>query len=137
MERFQDEAVDYEPVDPEHFSGRALAGILADVSEPSATRVYRVRFQPGSRTDWHFHSGRQLLLVEEGHGCVQKEGGPVLRIQKGDAALIEPGERHWHGAEPGRPMTHFAVNLDVTTHWLDKVTEEEYRSGEPDVGAAL
>ena len=44
----------------------------------------------------------------------------------GDLIAFEPGERHWHGATPGGPMTHIAINIDATTHWLEPVTDEDY-----------
>ena len=30
-------------------------------------------------------------------------------IRPGDRVFFEPGEKHWHGAAPGRFMTHLAM----------------------------
>ena len=90
--------------------------------------MYLVEFEPGARTNWHRHSGPQLLLVKEGRGLVQKWGEPVREISAGDAVGIEPNEKHWHGAAPGTRMTHFAVNLNLTTDWLEPVSDDQYRA---------
>jgi len=90
--------------------------------------VYLVEFEPGARTNWHRHSGPQLLLVKEGRGLVQTWGEPVREISAGDAVSIEPNEKHWHGATPGTRMTHFAVNLNLTTDWLEPVSDDQYRA---------
>ena len=124
--RFQDVLVDYHPVDPDHFAGNAEVGVLVDLEldQGRSIRVYRVRFQPGSRTNWHRHTGVQLLFVEEGHGRIQREGGQVEEIGKGDAVFVAPGEKHWHGATGETAMTHVAVNLDAETLWLERVSED-------------
>jgi len=51
-------------------------------------------------------------------------------IKPGDRVYFEPGEEHWHGAAPGRFMTHTAMQevdeegSQVT--WGEHVTDEEY-----------
>jgi hypothetical protein len=70
----------------------------------------------------------QVLLVKEGRGLVQKWGEPVQEIGEGDAITIEPHEKHWHGAAPGTRMAHFAVNLNLTTEWLEPVSDDQYRA---------
>ena len=66
--------ISLEPVDPDHFTGDVLAGIVLEENQDEGLRVYRVTFPPGGRTVWHLHTGVQLLFVEEGRGLVQKEG---------------------------------------------------------------
>ena len=39
--------------------------------------------------------------------------------------VIEPGEKHWHGAGSAK-ITHLAINLNATTRWLEPV--EDLRS---------
>jgi quercetin dioxygenase-like cupin family protein len=90
--------------------------------------VYLVQFEPGGRTNWHRHSAPQLLLVKEGQGLVQKWGEPVRQIAAGDAVTIEPNEKHWHGAAAETRMAHFAVNLNLTTEWLEPVSDSQYRA---------
>ena len=115
-----------QPVDPDHFTGDVLAGIVLEANQDDGVRVYKVTFPPGGRTAWHLHTGVQLLFVEEGRGLVQKEGQAVLEIGPGDAVHIAPGEKHWHGACPEESMSHLAVNLGGSAEWMEKVTEEEY-----------
>lgn len=121
--------VPFEPADPKTFVGSARVKRLPMVEAPGeSVIVYLVEFQPGARTNWHRHSAPQLLLVHEGQGLVQKWGEPVRAIAAGDAVCIEPGEKHWHGAAPGTRMTHFAVNLTLTTEWLEPVADDQYRA---------
>ena len=57
---------------------------------------------------------------------VQAEGGGYQDLEAGDAVVVAPGERHWHGAVPGSEGTHIAVNVNVATTWLEPVSDEEY-----------
>ena len=86
-----------------------------------------VTFEPGARTAWHTHPVGQTLYVLAGTGRVQTEGGPVQEIHPGDVVWIPPGEKHWHGAVPGCRGTHLAVNVNVTTTWLEAVSAAEYQ----------
>lgn len=88
--------------------------------------VYRVEFESGARTNWHRHSGPQWLFVIEGRVRVQRWGEPPSDVAAGDAVVVGPGEKHWHGAVPGARGTHLAVNIDVKTEWLEPVSDEEY-----------
>jgi hypothetical protein len=40
-----------------------------------------------------------------GFGQVQAEGGKFVELRPGDSIWAPPGERHWHGAAPGRDFT--------------------------------
>jgi 4-carboxymuconolactone decarboxylase len=129
MKQLQGEDVPFEPADPKNFVGSARVRKLPMVEEGGqSVIVYLVEFEPGGRTNWHRHSAPQLLLVKEGHGFVQKWGGPVLAITAGDAICIDPQEKHWHGAAPDGNMAHFAVNLTLTTEWLEPVSDDQYRA---------
>src|SRR4029450_8653746 len=90
--------------------------------------VYLVEFEPGGRTNWHAHSAPQLLLVKEGRGLVQRWGEPVIEITAGDAVTIEPHEKHAPGPSPSSRMSHFAVNLNLTTTWFEPVSDDQYRA---------
>ena len=129
MKQLQGEAVPFAPADPKNFVGSARVKRLPMVEEGGqSVIVYLVEFEPGGRTNWHRHSAPQLLLVKEGRGLVQKWGEPVRAIAAGDAVCIEPNEKHWHGAAPGTAMAHFAVNLTLTTEWLEPVSDDQYRA---------
>jgi quercetin dioxygenase-like cupin family protein len=121
--------VPFQPADPKNFVGSARVKRLPMVEGGGqSVIVYLVEFEPGGRTNWHRHSAPQLLLVNEGRGLVQKWGEPVQEIAAGDAICIESGEKHWHGAAVGTRMTHFAVNLTLTTEWLEPVSDDQYRA---------
>jgi quercetin dioxygenase-like cupin family protein len=129
MKLFDGAKIPFEPVDPKNFVGSARVKRLPMVEDGrQSVVVYLVEFEPGGRTNWHRHSASQLLLVKEGSGFVQKWGEPVRTIAAGDAICIEPGEKHWHGARSGTRMSHFAVNLSLTTEWLEPVSDDQYRA---------
>jgi quercetin dioxygenase-like cupin family protein len=114
------------PVDPETFTGRATVQRLAHDAAGVPVGVYRVTFSNGARTNWHRHSGPQWLFVVEGRVRVQVDGGTSQDLDAGDAVVVAPGERHWHGAVPGSAGTHIAVNVNAATTWLEPVSDEEY-----------
>lgn len=115
-----------ESSDPSTFVGKAGLTRMPGLSDDPAVQGFRVEFEPAARTNWHTHSGPQLLIVVSGTCRLQKAGGPVEKLATGDVACIAPGERHWHGASPDGPMTHVAINIDSTTTWLAPVTDAEY-----------
>jgi|SRR5687767_7176486 len=129
MKHFEGEKLPFEPADAKNFVGSARVKKLPMVEDGSqSVIVYLVEFDAGGRTNWHRHSAPQLLLVKEGRGLVQKWGEPVRTIAAGDAIAIEPNEKHWHGASPQTKMAHFAVNLTLTTEWLEPVSDDQYRA---------
>ena len=118
--------------DPKTFTGeviRSTVGQDNDATAGTPVNVYRVEFAAGSRTHWHTHSGPQWLFVVEGRIRVQTLGEPALDVVKGDAVVIQPGEKHWHGAAPDEPGVHLAVNVSAKTSWLEPVTDEQYSLG--------
>ena len=129
MKLLQGDNVRFEPADARNFVGSARVKKLPMVEEAGqSVIVYLVEFEPGGRTNWHRHTAPQLLLVKEGTGLVQKWGEPVRAINAGDAVCIEPNEKHWHGAGPDASMAHFAVNLTLTTEWLEPASDDQYRA---------
>jgi 4-carboxymuconolactone decarboxylase len=88
-----------------------------------------VRFAAGARTAWHRHALGQTLVVTEGCGWVQREGGPVESICAGDVVTTAPGEKHWHGATATSAMTHVALTESSGVEWLKQVTDAEYARG--------
>jgi quercetin dioxygenase-like cupin family protein len=128
MKPFQGAEVPFEPADPRNFTGNARVKRMPLVEGPAPVIVYLVDFEPGGKTNWHIHTAPQLLLILEGRGLVQKWGEPVRTMCAGDAIAIEPNEKHWHGAAPDTRMSHFAVNLNLTTQWLEPVSDDQYRA---------
>jgi quercetin dioxygenase-like cupin family protein len=112
--------------DARSFVGAVHTKLLASSDEGAPVHVYRVEFDDGGRTNWHTHSGPQWLFIVEGRVRVQKWGEAAQEVEIGDAVVIAPDEKHWHGAAPGARGTHLAVNVNVKTDWLEPVTAEQY-----------
>ena len=114
------------------FTGTVSIDAVAAPSAQSRLQASNVHFTPGARTAWHTHPNGQTIYVTEGIGVAQRRGGPIELVRPGDRVFFEPGEDHWHGAAPGRFMTHLAlVELDeggVGATWGEHVTDEEYRA---------
>jgi quercetin dioxygenase-like cupin family protein len=113
--------------DPQTFTGAVMTTRLASDGEGTPVNVYRVAFESGARTHWHVHSGPQWLFVIEGRVRARAAGGERVDLEAGDAVVFAAGEKHWHGAAPGSRGVHLAVNVNLTTTWLEPVTEAEYR----------
>jgi quercetin dioxygenase-like cupin family protein len=114
---------------PEWFTGTVWIEDIAGAGGPAGVRVLRVSFQPGARTAWHTHPAGQTLHILSGLARVQTAGGAVVEVRPGDSVWFDPGERHWHGAAPGKPMVHLAVQAEPdgrSTEWYAHVTDEEY-----------
>jgi len=107
--------------------GDAHAQRLAASEAGTPVVVYRVDFLSGARTNWHVHSGAQWLLVVGGRIRIQKSGEPAHDLEVGDAVVIAPGEKHWHGATPGSEGSHFAINIHTQTEWLEPVSDDAYQ----------
>lgn len=116
----------FQAADAKSFVGPARTKLLGSAEDGTPVHVYHVRFDVGARTNWHTHSGPQWLLVTEGRIRVQCWGEPPHDVQIGDAVVIAPGEKHWHGAASGVRGVHLAVNVNATTEWLERVTDEDY-----------
>ena len=116
------------PTDARSFTGRARSRRLASDEGAVPVHVYHVEFDVAARTCWHAHTGPQWLLIVEGRVRVQKWGEAAADLSAGDAVVIEPGEKHWHGAAPGFTGTHVAVNVDAATQWLEPVSDDQYGS---------
>jgi quercetin dioxygenase-like cupin family protein len=120
-------AVEAKPADPSYFTGAVALRPLGGTEPPGNVKLTRVEFPAGARTNWHTHTGVQVLFVAAGRCRFQHEGGPVQEAGTGETIWIPTGEKHWHGATPDAPMAHIAVNIDFATEWLEPVTDEQYR----------
>src|SRR3954451_16798910 len=100
MKVFRGEAAPPRPADSGSFAGSATTQKLADAADGTPVVVYRVEFEAGSRTNWHSHSGAQWLLILEGRIRVQIWGEAAQEVGAGDAVVVAPREKHWHGAAP-------------------------------------
>lgn len=114
------------PINNDFFTGVARMEPLFHDNEISSAYV---TFNPGVRTNWHYHPKGQLLIVTYGSGLTQELGQPIKEIKAGDVIWCPPGVTHWHGGGYQTAMTHLAVTKFAdgkTVTWLNKVTDAEY-----------
>jgi 4-carboxymuconolactone decarboxylase len=115
-----------------NFTGKVeVTGRFAALA-PSRTSGATVTFQPGARTAWHSHPLGQTLIVTQGVGWTQIEGGPIVEMRAGDVIVAPPGARHWHGASPSSVMRHVAIAETAdgkVVDWFEQVDDATYRSG--------
>lgn len=115
----------------ENFTGRATITGMFSREEPSRLTGAIVHFEPGARTAWHSHPAGQTLIVTEGVGWTQVEGGQKYEFYEGDIMWCPADTPHWHGATPTDSMTHIALQETIdgqNVEWMEKVTDEEYLS---------
>ncbi|NRA81246.1 MAG: cupin domain-containing protein [Pseudoalteromonas sp.] len=113
----------------ECFTGKVQISTLFNAPAPARVGVAVVEFSKGARTNWHSHPLGQVLLVTEGQGWTQCEGGEKTVINPGDLIWCNCGKRHWHGATADSAMKHVAVQeaLDgKPVDWFEAVSDEDY-----------
>ena len=87
------------------FTGETLLSMLVEPNDGVFNcPIGNVTFTPGARTNWHKHSGGQILLLLEGLGRYCERGGG---------------------------MVHISIETNVPNNkaeWLEPVTDEEYQA---------
>lgn len=114
----------------EFFTGQTYLTRLSANDDIWNSSLANVTFEPGARTNWHKHSGGQILLVLGGEGRYQERGGDIRILRKGDVVRIPLDVEHWHGAAPNSWFTHISVETNLPnnkTTWLEAVSDEEYK----------
>lgn len=112
------------------FTGQTYLQRLSAYDDVWHSSVANVTFEPGARTNWHRHSGGQILLVLGGEGRYQERGKEIRILKKGDVVRIPVDVDHWHGAAPNSWFTHISIETNGEnnkTDWLEPVTDEEYK----------
>ncbi len=120
-----------ERISSEHFTGDIWLHMITRDDSVLNVAVGNVTFEPGSRTNWHSHSGGQILMVTEGVGYYQERGIPKRIIRKGEVIICQPDVEHWHGASENEFMTHMAMSINTNrgnVQWLKPVTNQEYKN---------
>jgi quercetin dioxygenase-like cupin family protein len=116
----------------EWFTGRVRIDRIFAAPAPARVGIAVVNFEPGARTHWHTHPLCQALLVTDGVGWTQCEGGPKTEIRPGDLIWCNCGRRHWHGATDTTAMQHVAINESLdgkAVDWQEPVSDATYLSG--------
>ncbi|GMA47581.1 (R)-mandelonitrile lyase [Tetragenococcus muriaticus] len=119
--------------DEETFTGDVTVQPLFEANEDAPISGGLVTFQPGARTAWHTHPTGQRLVITEGTGWIQEEGGPVEEVSEGDVVWFPPNVRHWHGASSDSTMSHLALTGEEDgedVDWMEHVSDEEYQKGQ-------
>ncbi|SHL62258.1 (R)-mandelonitrile lyase [Flavobacterium pectinovorum] len=112
-----------------NFTGTAWLTMLTENDTIYNTQIGNVTFEPGARTNWHYHKGGQILLVTQGKGYYQEKGKQIKIIKKGEVIKCPPNVMHWHGATPTDTLVHVAISTNTdngTVVWLESVSDEEY-----------
>lgn len=79
-----------EKITNDNFKGTVWLNYLAQTDTIHNVNIGSVSFEPGARTNWHYHKGGQILLVTDGTGLYQEKGKPVEIIKKGDVVKCRP-----------------------------------------------
>lgn len=97
----------------ENFSGPVyLSNTLDYPNEAGAPGLHNVVFAKGTYNNWHSHAGGQVLIVTDGIGYHQIQGGELEVLHPGDIALCPPDVMHWHGATANSTFAHVAANAN-------------------------
>lgn len=113
------------------FTGTTYLSRMVAKDDIWNSSIANVTFEPNARTNWHIHSGGQILLVTAGKGLYKEEGKPIRILQKGDVVQIPPDVKHWHGSYPNEWFAHISVESNIPnneTTWLEPVSDEQYKS---------
>ena len=113
----------------EFFTGTTYLTRLSQKDDIWNSSIANVTFEKGARTNWHKHSGGQILLVTAGEGRYQEEGKEIRILKPGDVVRIPLNVKHWHGAAPDSEFAHISIETNIPnniTTWLEPVSDEEY-----------
>lgn len=112
------------------FTGITHLNMLVTRDNVFNSSIGNVTFDKGARTNWHKHSGGQILLVTAGEGRYQEKGKEIQILKAGDVVKIPPNVEHWHGAAPDSEFAHISIEPNIPdneTIWLEPVTDEQYK----------
>lgn len=115
---------------------RGAKPVPAPATNPNATGLVafhptegmttsRIRYEAGARTNWHTHTGPQMLWAEDGIGLWQERGDPIKQMQKDMPIVTRANVQHWHGATPNNHSVQLTVYGGTIT-WGAPVTDAEY-----------
>lgn len=112
------------------FTGETLLSMLVTPTDHVFNcPIGNITFKPGTRTNWHKHTGGQILLVTGGLGRYCERGGRIRILRPGDVVKIPPHVEHWHGADDKIGMTHLSIETNAPenkSEWLEPVTDADY-----------
>ena len=113
----------------EYFTGDVTVDMLFPPNDTAHYSGAYVTFQPGARTNWHWHPAGQHMIVTDGVALTGTRDGKVIEFKEGETVWCPAGIDHWHGATPDAPMTHLVITGSKdgkAVVWKEKVTDEQY-----------
>ncbi len=120
-----------DPGPASNFTGKAYNFPLLPNDSTYHTLVGNVYFEKGARSNWHVHPSGQILIIIDGEGYHQTEGGPRQTMKKGDVVKCPPNVKHWHGASENSSLTQMYIlpntQKGIVT-WMEPVTDAQYQS---------
>jgi quercetin dioxygenase-like cupin family protein len=114
-----------------NFVGSVSVNMMVTPDSLFNAQMGAVTFEPGARTNWHYHPSGQILIITDGTAYYQEKGKPKQILSKGQVVKCPPNAQHWHGATQHGSMTHIALTPDLKMGgvvWLQKVTDDEYEN---------
>ncbi len=111
------------------FTGDVKVDLLFPANNETSFSGAYVTFQPGARTNWHWHPAGQHMIVTDGIALTGTRDGKVIEFKEGETVWCPSETDHWHGATPDAPMTHLVISGvkdGKAVFWKEKVTEEQY-----------
>lgn len=96
------------PVNTPLFVGDVRSRPLVEQGWPAQVTVGMVRFFNGGRNVRHTHTADQVLYIVDGEGIVATDTEEA-HVRGGDVVHVPAGEIHWHGAAPGKDMSHLSI----------------------------
>ena len=113
-----------------YFTGTTYLNRLCAKDDIWNSSIANVTFEKGARTNWHKHTGGQILLVTAGEGRYQERGKEIQILKPGDVVKIAPNVEHWHGAAPESTFAHISIEPNLPNNqsiWLEPVSDREYK----------
>lgn len=107
---------DHQSSQGDTFTGEVTREGVLNAQTEGGVSLSIVHFKDGARTYWHEHPGEQVLYILDGEGRVGTHDGTEVQVKPGDVIHEGPGERHWHGAVPGKSMTHISITKIGRAH---------------------
>lgn len=116
----------------QYFTGETFLKPLTEFGK-CPVFLANVTFEPGCRNNWHIHhadkGGGQILVCTAGKGWYQEWGKDPQKLNPGDVVYIEPGVKHFHGAQKDTWFSHIAVECpgeNCSNEWCEPVSDEDY-----------
>jgi quercetin dioxygenase-like cupin family protein len=79
-----------------------------DGTPTASLRVFTI--MPGGHTPYHIHAFEHMNYIIEGEGALVMENGDERPLNKGDFALVMPGEKHqYKNRSSNNPMVMICV----------------------------